>query len=214
MNVKKLVVIGIVIVIVMISFTICFKSCQPEKKEESGLLNLLPSSQEAEISVNTPLVIEQIQQLGRLETVSINLQQVFSSNRNQDTLWGAFGEKATYMAYCQITAGVDLSLLNEEDISIDDEGVEINLPSAEIFSIYLTNDSYMVSRQKGIFASFDSQLEKQIERESLEYFEGQTSELEVLKIAQENAQSDIKDLLNKLGFKNISFKADIEIDLT
>ncbi len=213
MNIKKVVVLAIVIIIVAIVITVCFKSCQGDKKEESELLNLLPSSQEAEVSVNTPLIVEQIQQLGRLETVDINLQQVFSSNRNQDTLWGAFGEKATYMAYCRIIAGIDLSILKETDILIDGENVEINLPSAEIFSIYLTQDSYMVSREKGLFASFDFQLENQIRQEALMYFEGQANSLKVLKIAQENAQNNIKDLLNKLGFKNVNFKADVEVIL-
>lgn len=211
MNLKKFIVVAITIIVVVVVVTFCFRSCQQEK---NGLLDLLPSSEEVETVVNTPLIIEEIKQLGRLESVEINLQQVFESSRNQDTLWGAFGEKATYLAYCQIIAGVDLSLLTEEDILIDGENIEINLPSAEIFCIYLTENSFMVNREKGIFTSYDSQLEGQIRQKALKYFEGQAKDLGIIDTAQANAQMVVNDFLVKIGFKEISFKTDIEIDLS
>ncbi|MDD4937619.1 MAG: DUF4230 domain-containing protein [Candidatus Shapirobacteria bacterium] len=209
---KKIIIVGVVLVAIIITVTICFKSCQ---QNDSGLLDLLPKSEKVDTVVNTPLIIEEIQELGRLETFSINLQQTFQTERNQDLLWGVFGEKVTFIAYGQIVAGIDLSKITSEDISIDGKNIKINLPSTEIFYVMVDeNQSFIASRQVGFLTSADPQLESQIRRKAQEYFKGQAQNLDILGLAQINAKLCLKKFFRDLGFEEIEFISDIEINLS
>ena len=195
-------------------FTICLKSCQKDNGD-SNFLDLLPDSQKVETTVDTPLIIEEIRQLGRLETVEINLQQVFKGERNQDFLWGIAGEKIVFDAYGCIVAGVDLSQMTLGDVTVEGKNVKINLPSSEIFYVIIDeSSSFVASRQIGLLGSADPDFETQIRQEAQNYFESQAKQMDILTTAQKNAEAAVRDLLQKLGFEQVEFIADVEINIS
>ncbi|MFA5532149.1 MAG: DUF4230 domain-containing protein [Candidatus Shapirobacteria bacterium] len=211
---KKIIAIGITLVVVAVVITLCLKSFKKDDKD-NNLLDLLPESQKVETTIDTPLIIEEIRQLGRLETVEINLQQIFKGERNQDFLWGIAGEKIVFDAYASVVAGVDLSQITSEDIVIEGKNIKINLPSSEIFYVVMDESfSFVVSRQIGLLGSADPDLESQIRQEAQNYFKSQAQQMDILITAQTNAEAVIQDFLQKLGFEQVEFIADVEINIS
>ena len=142
-------------------------------------------------------------------TVSSEYEKVVTAERNQEVLWGALGETMVFVANGTVAAGIDLSQMAPEDIQVlDPETVQIHLPPAQIFTEYsgLNNDkSYVADRDTGLFTRGDPQLETQVrriaEQEIIEVAQGSG----LLQQAQENAEKEIRSLLEGLGFVNIEF---------
>lgn len=142
-------------------------------------------------------------------TISSEFEKVVTANRNQDVLWGALGETMIFVANGTVAAGIDLSQMSPEDIQVlDPVTVQIHLPPAQIFPEYsgLNNEkSYVADRDTGLLTRADPQLETQVrrvaEQEILEVAQGSN----LLQLADENAEKEIRGLLEGLGFVNIEF---------
>jgi hypothetical protein len=144
-----------------------------------------------------------------LITVSSEFEKIVTAERNQEVLWGALGETMVFVANGTVAAGIDMSQMTPEDIQIlDPVTVQIHLPPAQIFTEYsgLNNEkSRVVDRDTGLLTRADPQLETQVrqiaEQEIIEV--AQSSNL--LQEANENAEKEIRQLLEGLGFINIEF---------
>lgn len=142
-------------------------------------------------------------------TISSEFEKVVTANRNQDVLWGALGETMIFIANGTVAAGIDLSQMTPEDIQVLDlVTVQIHLPPAQIFPEYsgLNNEkSYVADRDTGLLTRADPQLETQVrraaEQEILEVAQGSN----LLQLANDNAEKEIRGLLEGLGFVNIEF---------
>lgn len=142
-------------------------------------------------------------------TVSSEFEKVVTAERNQDVLWGALGETLIFVANGTVAAGIDLSQMTPEDIQVlDPVTVQIHLPPAQIFPEYsgLNNDkSYVADRDTGLLTRADPQLETEVrriaEQEIIEVAQGSN----LLQQAEENAEKEIRELLEGLGFVNIEF---------
>ncbi len=160
------------------------------------------------VIIPDPLVIaKEIQHLAKLETASLYLTRTLRVEKDNNRLWGIFGERLIFVANGEVTAGVDLSQLQENQIQvIDQTTIYIQLPEAEIFTVSLdNNNSYIASREKGILAVSDSQLETRTRRRAQQEIEKAALESNLLDTANQSAQDDIRSLLKKLGFVNIKF---------
>lgn len=142
-------------------------------------------------------------------TISSEFEKVVTANRNQDVLWGALGETMIFVANGTVAAGIDLSQMTPEDIQVlDPVTVQIHLPPAQIFPEYsgLNNEkSYVADRDTGLLTRADPQMETQVrraaEQEILEVAQGSN----LLQQANDNAEKEIRGLLEGLGFVNIEF---------
>lgn len=142
-------------------------------------------------------------------TVSSEFEKVVTAERNQEVLWGALGETMIFVANGTVAAGIDMSQMTPDDIQVlDPVSVQIHLPPAQIFTEYsgLDNEkSYVADRDTGLFTRADPQLETQVrqiaEQEIIEV--AQSSNL--LQEANENAEKEIRQLLEGLDFTNIEF---------
>jgi len=65
-------------------------------------------------------VIEQVQMLGRLETVSYHIEKVVTAESGQGPLGFLLGDKLLLIARGTVIAGVDLSQVGPEDVLITD----------------------------------------------------------------------------------------------
>jgi hypothetical protein len=142
-------------------------------------------------------------------TVSSEFEKIVTSERNQDVLWGALGETMIFVANGTVAAGIDMSQMTPEDIQVlDPVSVQIHLPPAQIFPEYSgldNNKSYVADRDTGLLTRSDPQLETQVrriaEQEIIEVAQGSN----LLQKANENAETEIRNLLEGLGFVNIEF---------
>lgn len=152
-------------------------------------------------------IVHEINDLARLETASYSMQKVIRAERNNEIMWGAFGETMLFVAVGEVIAGVDLQKMQPEDLQVvDPQTVMVYLPPAEIFVATLDNErSQVVDRRTGLFVRADPQLETMLrqtaEREILEDALGSG----ILDRANENAQSFMRSFLNGLGFENVTF---------
>lgn len=161
---------------------------------------------------STASVVVRIQELKRLETTSYTVEKVIEAgiegNAFEELL---FGDRLLLIAHGTVIAGLDLSRLQEEDISISEDGktVTIRLPPVEIFSATLDNNKTRVyDREQGLLAATNKDLET---------LARQTAEQEILNAAceegiMERATSDgrrtIEHLMRMLDFERVEIKAD------
>ena len=150
-------------------------------------------------------VIRQVQSLSRLETASYTIEKVITAESGEGPLGFLFRDRLLLVAQGDVIAGVDLSLIGPEDISIVGTSVFITLPASEIFVATLDNDStYVYDRQTGV-------LGQQVDLETLARQEAERTILEaaledgILDLAQRNAEQTVQGLLMALGFEEVIF---------
>ncbi len=106
------------------------------------------------VRLNPTTIIHEILTLSRLETVSYSVEKVITVEKNQHGLADLLqlDEKLLFVAHGKVIAGIDLSQLEEEDITIvDDNTVIVTLPEVEIFITTLDNEqSYVYDHDRGI----------------------------------------------------------------
>jgi hypothetical protein len=161
-----------------------------------------------EVLPNPVVIVQEMHQLAKLETVSMPIETQIWVQRDNQRAWGIFGEKMLFIAYGQAIAGVDLSQLQSSDVQvIDQDTVKVHLPESEIFNVIMDNkNSYVADRQEGIFASISPQLETSTRQYAQEELEKATASSDILTKAAENAQDYIKSFLEQLSFKNVEFQ--------
>ncbi|MDX1687905.1 MAG: DUF4230 domain-containing protein [Candidatus Promineifilaceae bacterium] len=152
-------------------------------------------------------IVREVQDLARLETASYSFEKVLRAEREQDLLWGVFGESMLFVAHGEVVAGVDLDKMQEEDVQVvDPDTVMVNLPEAEIFYVVLDNqDSYVADRDTGLLTRADPQLETIVRRRADDELRRAAEESDLLQRANENATDYMRDFLQSLGFEEVIF---------
>ncbi|MFZ0544991.1 MAG: DUF4230 domain-containing protein [Candidatus Promineifilaceae bacterium] len=156
---------------------------------------------------NPVVVVQEINSLARLETTSYAFQDVLQIERNQNVLFGAFGESLLFVAYGDVIAGVDLSKMEPEDLQVvNPTTVIVHLPDSEIFLADLDNDrSYVANRDVGFFANADPQLETMIRQEAERRMLEAAEENDILDTADAEAENFMRSFLEGLGFEEVIF---------
>ena len=182
-----------------------------EAIENNPILNLgknLMLQATPEILPDPFTILNSVSQLARLETARVEAEKIVTSERDTETLFGLFGESLVFVAVGEVIAGIDLAKMEDGDIQVvDPVTVMVHLPEAEILIATLDNNkSYVVDRDVGLFTGADPQLETQVrqigEASILEYA---LDEVQILEVADQNAQEYMEGFLNDLGFENVIF---------
>jgi hypothetical protein len=156
---------------------------------------------------NPVVIVEEINSLARLETASYSFQDVLQIERNNELLWGIFGESILFVAYGDVIAGVDLAQMEPEDLQVvNPTKVIVRLPEAEVFLTDLDNErSYVADRDIGLLTKGDPQLESLIRQEAEKRMEETALANGVIDMANEEAQTFMTSFLQNLGFEEIVF---------
>lgn len=152
-------------------------------------------------------VIKSINDLAQLQTASYQMEKIVTAEKNTDSLLGLFEDTLIFVAVGEVTAGIDLAKLTENDIRATSfQTVTIRLPDPEIFIATLDNEnSYVADRDTGLLANADPEMETLVRQEAQRQIEAAALEQGILDIADENAQSVLAGLLESLGFETIIF---------
>jgi hypothetical protein len=164
------------------------------------------------IDISQPTVIQQIQQLQRLETVVYNMEKIVTGsqeNRFLPTL--LVGDRLLLIVHGEVTAGVDLAALDATQVKVDGKSITINLPEPIVFSTRVDNARTRVyARETGLFSSPDPQLESEVRREAERQLTQAALDGGILRTAAANARTTLTSLLNGLGFEAVTITSERE----
>lgn len=149
-------------------------------------------------------IVREVRGLSRLETAAYTVEKIITAESRQGAFAFLVGDRLIFVAHGQVIAGVDLSKLEESDVTITEGGaVAIALPEAEVFVTALDNDqSYIFDRDTGVIG-MNVELETAARQAAEKEILNAALEDGILDMAQRNAESYIRHLILTLGFKEV-----------
>ncbi len=156
-------------------------------------------------SANPRTVIKQIRDLNRLETAQFTIEKVIDAGTNKSTFQQfLFGDSILLIAQGEVIAGVDLSKLSDNDISISGSTVRLILPPSEILITTINNDQTRVyDRKLGVLTKGDKDLEAKAREKAESLIRQAACDGHILDQASVNARNQITALLKSLGFDTV-----------
>lgn len=155
-----------------------------------------------------PVILHQIQELSELTTTRFAMQTVVTATKGRTIGPFQFDTRLLYVAYGEVQAGIDLSLLGPEDVVVQDSrAVTVTLPPPQILDSKLDADrSYVYDLQQGVLSPQAPELQTEAERRALDQIVAGACQSNVLIQANERAELAISKLLQALDFYEIAVR--------
>jgi hypothetical protein len=151
-------------------------------------------------------IVKEIQALSRLETASFTVQQVITAESGTGPFGFLFQDRLLLVAEGQVIAGLDLSRIQEGDVTVVGDTVYLTVPAAEIFVATLDNDAtFVYDRETAVLAGDNINLETLARQEAERKILEAAIEDGILDMAQTNGSNYLRSLLMALGFTNVQF---------
>lgn len=170
------------------------------------ITNLTHKSQNIEIDtiVEHSVIIEKIENLGKLEVVRYNVQDIVEYEKVRQWLPNA---KTALQISGEIIACVDLSKIREEHVTLAGDSVVVILPRPEICHVKVDHSkSKVYDTSYGLWES--AKLVDDAYKHAQQGLEQQAQKLDLTKEARENTAAIITPMLNALGFKHVTIVYD------
>ncbi len=175
----------------------------------SSLPLLGPIFGEARTETTTsPVVVEGVRDLNQLATVRWTESVVVTKETDGGALeQNLTGEKLVLVATGEVEAGVDLSSLGKDDVRVEDEQVEINLPEPEILDSSLDEEkTRLYDRDQGLLRLRpDDALVEEARADAEDEILAAARENGILDTAENNAEDAIRAFVTTLGFEEVEF---------
>lgn len=157
------------------------------------------------IDTSLPTVVNKIQRLQRLETVSYSLDKIVEGNRQSSVLPDFLvGDKLLLVVHGEAIAGIDLSQLKTRDVQIHGRDIQVHLPAPQIFVTSLDNAKTRVySRTTGLLVPEDPNLESEVRATAQQQIQDAALADGILTTASKNARAAVTTLLLGLGFEHV-----------
>jgi hypothetical protein len=158
------------------------------------------------IDTSMPTVVNKIQRLQRLETVSYSLDKIVEGERQSPILPDFLvGDKLLLVVHGQVIAGIDLSQLKPSDVQITGRTIQVHLPASQIFVTSLDNTKTRVySRATGLLVPEDPNLESEVRAKAQEQIQQAAVADGILATASKNASATVTSMLLGLGFEKVT----------
>lgn len=192
---RLLPVIAVALIFIMGIFT--YKSCLQGKKEE--------------VLISHNMLVQQIEELGRLEVVRYNIQDLMDYEKKRKWLPNS---KTSLKIVGEVTGCVDLTKIQAEEIRVDKDSVSIILPDPEICNWKIDHSkSKVYNVEYGLWETEELVDEAYKEAEKKLYKEAQN--MGIAKESRENTKKVLTPLLKGLGFRkvHIAFRSDAKDEL-
>jgi hypothetical protein len=157
------------------------------------------------IDTSQPTVVDKIQRLERLETVTYSMDKMVEGDRTSSILPDFLvGDKLLLNVHGEAIGGVDLSQLKPSDVVVHEKSVYVHLPPAQIFVVALDSGKTRVfSRSTGFFVQADPDLETEVRAKAEQQLRDSAMTAGILDTARKNAASTVSKLLLSLGFAQV-----------
>lgn len=152
-------------------------------------------------------IVREVRSLARLETIQYTVEKVITAESGQGPFGFLFGDRLLLVAHGVVIAGIDLSLLQPQDVWLDDLGrVYLHLPDPEIFVATLDNSqTYVYDRETGLLTAGDIDLEAAARRAAEEAIRQAALDDGILEQARLNAENYLYGFLRSLDFADVIF---------
>lgn len=166
------------------------------------------------IQNTTALIVNQLQKTNKLTTTKMTVTKIIEAKKDFTEIIPGFdldvqlrkilfNDRLLMTVEGIVNAWIDFSKINTWDVIISKEDtnlvVSIRLPSSEIFDVYLTENTKPFERTLGILSKWDINLETKMRNTAINSIKQEVLSWDILKIATENAQVSIRELINKLN---------------
>lgn len=156
-------------------------------------------------------VIVAVRDLARLETAAHHVERIIDLRDRQSRFWGLLRTQDAILlvAAGDITAGVDLAALGEDDIRVDPatRSVVILLPPPEVLSTRIDSERTFVHRRDtDFFAQRRESLESEARREAERTLRDASIRGGILDRAGANALRTVESLVRSLGYENVEVR--------
>jgi hypothetical protein len=159
------------------------------------------------IRTDAPTVLQRVQKLNRLETTSYTFEKVIEGSVQGNALQNILmHDRLLLIAHGTVTAGIDLSKLTLEDVTVSEDGttVRIYLPPVEVFSTNLdTNQTRVIDREQGLLASPNPDLETNARQVAAGEILKAACESGMMQRATEDSQRAMQQFLSLLDFQQV-----------
>lgn len=167
-----------------------------------------PSPSEQATLAPTPAVLQAVRRLARLESVQFRLERVIDLKREQKRWLGLVQAKDAILliASGEVTAGVDLSNLEEDAIRVDwpNKRAIVRLPPVDILHSGLDEQrTYVHSRTTDTLFEERTSLETEARRRAEQSLRQAALDGGILKVAETSAVTTVTSLLRSLGFVDV-----------
>jgi len=149
-----------------------------------------------------------VQDLSRLETTELHMEKVIDLTDTQSHFFGLIeGTDAILLvATGDISIGVDLSKLHDEDVTLDPKTkiATLHLPAPEIFAVHLDEKkTYVYRRETSLIAERNEQLETRARQQAVDALETAARETDVMGRAKQQAERELRTLASALGASGV-----------
>jgi uncharacterized protein DUF4230 len=165
---------------------------------------LTPKEQQIDLST----LVTQVRDLNRLETASMHVMHIGTTTQTYDMVPDAIaGDQLTFLAAGDVIAGVDLSLLNRNDVWKQPDGtLMMRLPPPQVLVSRVDNrESRVLNRKTGLLRRADIDLESRARQHAEQEIRNEAVRKGILKLASQNAEGKLAQFLHTLGFQKVAF---------
>ena len=158
---------------------------------------------------STPTIVLQIQSLSELVTVKYVLEKVvaYDDPKYFADLIPLGDNKVILLAHGVVKAGVDLSKLTNDDVTISAGKITLTIPNATLTDAYLDEKhTQILDRQTGLLRRFDKDLEKTARQYALAEIQRAARQGGIEREANERAREQLTGLLRTLGYKEVEIR--------
>lgn len=167
-----------------------------------------PTESKVEVAPTGPVVIRELRQLAKLETAALRVEKVVDLKDHQSRLHGLVEaeDHVLFVAAGEVTLGVDLSRVGDDDIGFDEatKTARIELPEPEVLATRFDEQhSYVHARETDMLARRNEGLEAAARREASKQFEAVGREPRSIEIAKTHAETELRTLAKAWGAKEL-----------
>jgi hypothetical protein len=162
-----------------------------------------------ETSVDLAALVTQIREMSRLETASMRVMHVATIQQSYGVIPNQLmGDKLTFLAVGDVIAGVDLSLIREQDVKYTgDGGIMIDLPPPMVLVTRVDNvESKVLDRDTGVLRRSDIHLESRARAQAEAAIRNEAVRKGILAQAEHSAEVKLADFLHTMGFQKVQFE--------
>jgi hypothetical protein len=153
-------------------------------------------------------LVTRVRELNRLETATMRVVSVSTIKQTYDLIPNALaGDELTLYSAGDVIAGVDLSLLNPDDVHREPNGtIVVRLPPPQLLVSRLDNRaSHVIDRRTGVFRRADIGMEGRARQYAEQNIRNEAVHRGILPLAQQNAEARVAELLHTLGAVRVRF---------
>ena len=182
------------------------------RQASTGILGRIATSitgRSTTFDTSVPAIVQRIQRLNRLETVVYCIDTVVEGDKSSPILPDLLaGDRILLVVHGQSIAGIDLSQLKPEDVTIDNKdgrsSIRVTLPASQLFLTAIDNQHTRVyARSTGLLVPVDQNLESETRAKAEQQLQQTALADGILDTARKNARATVTTLLYTLGFQHV-----------